>query len=518
MNDMQALERSRRLVLGEILARNARKHGDKVALVFEGERRTFAELDERANRLANALAARGVTSGDKVALLMYNRLEVIESWFGCHKLGACPVPLNFRLVEREARYILEDSEAVGVIADDQLADMAQAARRNVSRLRFHLGVGQPGNAEPYEHALADTEPAAPDVLVESSDLAYLMYTSGTTGAPKGAMLTHLNLVMNTVNWVVEMGAGHDDVWLSGLPLFHIGGINGILPFVYTGGTSVVTSSTSFDPAESLRLLGEHAVTMCFFVPTQWQAIAEHPDAEKVDTTTLSRGLWGASQAPRRTLELMAEVFPNVGIVNAFGQTEMSSNTTFLQPDDALRKMGSVGQPVVNVEARIVDDEMRDCPPGTVGEIVYRGPTVMAGYHRNPEATEEALAGGWFHSGDLCVADDEGYITVVDRKKDMIISGGENIYPAEVEAVLMEHPGVREAAVIGVPHPKWVETPRAIVSTTEEASPTEQELVDFCKERLASYKKPTSVVFIDELPRNAAGKVLKRVLREHYSAG
>jgi acyl-CoA synthetase (AMP-forming)/AMP-acid ligase II len=255
--------------------------------------------------------------------------------------------------------------------------------------------------------------------------------------------------------------------------------------------------------------------MCYFVPTQWQQICELPAVKNVDTSKLRKALWGASVAPRSTLELLTSTFPNVGIVNAFGQTEMSSNTTFLKPEDAVRKMGSVGKPAINVEVRIVDDNGDDVPQGDVGEIVYRGPTVMAGYYRNPAATQEAFKGGWFHSGDLVRADQEGFIYVVDRKKDMIISGGENIYPNELERVFMQHPGVRDVAVIGVPHPKWVETPVAVVVRREGVDVSEDELIAFCRQHLASYKKPSAVAFTDQLPRNAAGKVLKRDLRDKY---
>ena len=511
-----ALERSRRFVLPELLARNARRHPDRLALVFEGETRTFAQLDERANRLANALAQRGVRQGDNVALLLYNRIEVIEAFFGCQKLGACPVPMNFRLAQDELDYILGDAQAVGLIADEQLAERAVAARAALPALGFHLAIGSaPDGAEPYEAALSAAAPDQPDVLVREEDLAFLMYTSGTTGRPKGAMLSHLNLVANTLNWVQEMQVEHDDVWLSGLPLFHIGGVNGVLPFIYVGGTTVITPSTGFDALDSLRKLEEHRVTVCYFVPTQWAEICALPEVREVDTTRVRKALWGASTAPLSTLEALSATFPSVEIVNAFGQTEMSSNTCFLKGEDAVRKMGSVGKPVVNVEVRVVDDAGDDVPQGEVGEIVYRGPTVMQGYYRNPEATAEAFAGGWFHSGDLVRVDEEGFIYVVDRKKDMIISGGENVYPAEVERALAEHPAVAEVTVVGVPHPKWVETPLAVVVLRDGAEASEAELIEHCRTRLAGYKKPGGVAFATELPRNAAGKVLRRRLRDAH---
>jgi fatty-acyl-CoA synthase len=515
--DMIALERSRRLVLPELVARNVRFYPDKVALIFEDVQLTYAQFDERTNRLANALVDRGVRHGDNVALLMFNRLEVVEAFFGCHKAGATPVPINFRLVQDEVDYILENSAAVGLIADQPLAERAAAAVANVEGLRFHLAVGDaPDEAAPYEDVLAAASAEDAAVRLEDEDIAFLMYTSGTTGRPKGAMLTHQNLVAQTVNWTYEVGGvGSDSVWRAGAPLFHIAGVAGTLPFMWLGGTVVVASSTEFDPEASIKELRRHRVTHTFFVPTQWEMICRHPEASTL-TSTLRKAIWGASPAPRSTLELMSSTFPGVDILSNFGQTEMCPSTTWLKGGDAMRKMGSVGRPSINVEVRIVDEAMGDVPAGTVGEIVYRGPTVMKGYFRNEHATAEAFYGGWFHSGDLVREDEDGYIYVVDRKKDMIISGGENIYPAELEAVLRAHAGVADVAVVGIPHPKWVETPFAVVVRAQGEHVSESELIEHCRERLAGYKKPSGVAFVELLPRNAAGKVLKRELREVYA--
>ena len=515
---LAALERSRRLVLPELISRNARLDPGKTALVFGEEERTFAELEERTNRLAAALADRGVRPGDNVAVLMFNRLETIEAFFGCHKAGATPVPVNFRLVQDEVDYILGNAEAVGIIADEPLAERAAAATANVEGVRFHLAVGAaPDGAEAYEDALVAADPAPRDVVPDEDDLAFLMYTSGTTGRPKGAMLTHQNLFAQTINWSHEVGAvTRDAVWRAGAPLFHIAGVAGILPFLWVGGTSVIAPSTEFDPDGAIEEMRRHGVTHTFLVPTQWDVLCRRPEAPALNGT-LRRAIWGASPALRSTLELMAETFPEVDILSNFGQTEMSPSTTWLKGGDSIRKMGSVGTASVNVEIRVVDDDMNDVPRGEVGEIVYRGPTVMKGYFRNPEATAEAFAGGWFHSGDLVRQDDEGYVFVVDRKKDMIISGGENIYPAEIEEVLSAHEAVADVAVIGIPHPKWVETPFAVVVAAPGAEAGERELIEHCRARLAGYKKPSGVAFVDVLPRNAGGKVLKRELRERYTA-
>lgn len=502
-SDHAELDRSRRLTIPELVARSARRAPDSPALACEGERRTFGELEERSNRLASALAARGVGPGDHVAMLQYNGVEFVEAFLAIQKLGACAAPVNFRLSREEVSYVLGDCGARLAIADPELAARAAGVET--------LVVGPD-----YEAALAAGAPERPDHVAHGDDLAFLMYTSGTTGRPKGAMLSHQNLVVNTTNWLYEVGARPDDVWLSGLPLFHIGGLNGILPFLHLGALAVIEPSGGFDPGRSIARLAEHDVSKCFFVPTQWQEICSHPEVGTVDARRLRTAMWGASQAPLPTLELLAETFPSVEIVNAFGQTEMSSNTCFLRGEDAIRKMGSVGRPALGVEVRIVDEKGVDVRQGEVGEIVYRGPTVMQGYHGKPEATAEAFAGGWFHSGDLVREDEEGFIYVVDRLKDMLISGGENVYPAEVERALIDHPAVAEVAVVGVPHPRWVETPLAIVVREPGTEVEEPDLIDHCRERLAGYKKPSAVVFVEELPRNAAGKVLKRQLRERYA--
>ena len=520
-DSVKGLDRARSMAHGEQLARLARTRPDKLAYRFLDRDLTFGQLDDRVNRLAAALAERGVGYSDRVATLMTNRLEVVETYLASAKLGAICVPINFRLVPDEISYILADSGAAALVVDHGLAATAGAARASMEGPDICFvadGAPEPAGAgaEAYE-AVLDAAPAhAPDVVVSEMDPAFIMYTSGTTGRPKGAILSHFNLLMNTYHMLGYMGInGSDEVWLSGLPLFHIGGLNGILPYLLLGGTTVMLPSGQFDAGEVVDALEREQVTGCYFVPTQWQQICAVPGV-KHRNLALRRISWGASVAPPSVLQAMADTFPGVPNYNAFGQTEMSSVTCVLLGEDAVRKMGSVGKPVGNVEVRIVDPEMNDVPEGDVGEIVYRGPTVMQGYWNKPEATAEAFEGGWFHSGDLVRRDEDGYIYVVDRKKDMIISGGENIYCAEVEAVIDAHPGVAEVALIGVPDPKWVETPRAIVVAKDvENPPTEEEIIAWCKERLASYKKPSSVAFVASLPRNASGKVLKTQLRQDF---
>lgn len=518
-----AFARARRMSHGAQLARSARRWPDKAAFRFRDRSRSFAELDERATRVSRALLERGVAPGDRVALLLRNGLEIVESLFGVLRIGAICVPINSRLVAAEVAYLLRDSGVKALVVEEGLAGSAADARSHADGPETIFVVGSnprrvAEDALGYEEALAAAEPLEIDIDVPEHAPAFIMYTSGTTGRPKGAVLSHFNLLMNSFNGMIEQRiSGEDEVWLAGLPLFHIGALNGILPYVMTGGTSILTPTGHFDPLEAVDTLERERVTGCFFVATQWQQICAVPGVRQRELA-LRRIAWGASPAFASTLREMARTFPGVPIYNFFGQTEMSSVTCVLKGEDGLRKLGSIGKPCVNVEVRIVDDELRDVAPGEVGEAVYRGPTVMRGYWNDPDASAEAWRGGWFHSGDLVCADEEGFLYVVDRKKDMIISGGENIYSAEVEAAIGSHPGVAEVAVIGVPHPRWVETPLAVIVPRDaEKPPREEEVLAHCAGRLAPYKRPRSVVMTSDLPRNASGKVLKTELRERFGA-
>jgi acyl-CoA synthetase (AMP-forming)/AMP-acid ligase II len=500
------------LLISGLLERTARRVPDKAALVFGADQRTYRQLDERAARVAAGLSARGVGHGDHVALLLHNGFGFVEALLACAKLGAIAVPVNFRLVGAEITYILDDCGAVGVITGEPLLHLAADAARDARTVGFLVDIDD-------DAAWAGAPERAPGAAVSERDVALLLYTSGTTGRPKGAMLSHRSLVLATLSWICEMRAGDDDVWLSGQPLFHIGGINGLLPFLTLGATVVLTPSTGFDPDHAVDLLERHAVSMCIFVPTQWDDVCPRVRARGLDPERLRAALWSASPATRATLEDLSRTFPKASIVSAYGQTEMAGATTLLKGPDALPKQGSVGRPMLGIDLRVVDDELADVPVGEIGEVVYQSPTVMRGYHGRPDATAEAFAGGWFHSGDLARLDADGCLWLVDRKKDLIVSGGENIYPAEVERALLEHPGVRDVAVIGVPDPRWVETPLAFVVPADGEPPTPDELQAHCRARLASYKKPSGYLLVDELPRNAAGKVLKRELRDaHLTKG
>ena len=510
-----------RITLGEMLRAAARKTPSRIGFVVGDASRTMAELDERVDRLGQALLARGVGPGDRVAILMTNCIEMIEALFAITRLGAIAVPLNFRLVASEVTFLIADSGAEVIIVNADMASLARDVRSRVPALATCLVVGDavheagPG-AEPYEDALrqASHEPILVDVSHDAP--AFIMYTSGTTGLPKGAVITHLNFVISGMSVAIALGLERKgEVWLSGSPLFHIAGIDHFVPFVLISeGTGMAMPSASFSAVEALEHLERAGVTTCFFVPTQWQEIcdAEAQDERKL---TLKRIAFGAAPTLAPLIDRLARRFPGVDYLNAFGQTETCGTTTLYVEKDAYYKIGSVGKPIPNVEVRIVDDNMHDVKVGEVGEVVYRGPVVFPGYWQRPEENAESFSGGWFHSGDLCYADEDGYLYAVDRKKDMIISGGENIYTAEVETVIEEHAQVREVAVIGIPHPDWGETPQAVVVATDSSNPpSPEDIIEWCRDRLASYKKPTSVRLIDKLPRNASGKVLKHELKSH----
>jgi fatty-acyl-CoA synthase/long-chain acyl-CoA synthetase len=345
-----------------------------------------------------------------------------------------------------------------------------------------------------------------------------MYTSGTTGRPKGAVLTHRNLLLHSFSTMVHGGVEAGElISLSGAPFFHIAGVAGLHITMTAGGTTVLTPSGGFDPAAMVDLLERERVTSCFFVPAQWAAIVGVPGVADRDLA-LRKASWGAAPASTTLLRTIIGTFPQAELSTAFGQTECSPVTCILKGEDALRKIGSVGTPMLNVEVRVVDDEMDDVPQGEVGEIVYRGPLVMSGYWNKPEETAEAFRGGWFHSGDLVRQDSDGYFYVVDRKKDMIISGGENIYCAEVENTLAAHPKVGEVALIGVPDPKWGEAPLAVIAPRDPADPpTAADIEQFCREHLAAYKRPRDITLVGALPRNPSGKVLKTALRKEHGA-
>ena len=491
---------------------HARWRGDRIALI-EGDRRLrYGELSDRVDRLAGALAERGVGKGDRVAGLLLNSIPFLELTFACARLGAIFVPLNFRLSPAEIGYILADCGARIVIHHTIFAPLlapAQAADASLMSVVVDPAQAEEGK-QTYDDWMARAQPLAVKPMVSQQDVHVMMYTSGTTGHPKGAMLTHGNTTWNAINLMLNENAlTAEDVVLTVAPMFHIGGLNiHTLPALYKGIPVVLLPR--FDPHETLRTIERERVTSLFLVPSMWLMLSQLPDFDNYDLSSLRVLVSGGAPCPIPVIEFFQR--RGLRFVEGFGMTETAPNACILDSADAVRKNGSVGKPLMHMQMRIVDDQDRDVIPGEVGELVVRGPNVFVGYWNRPEATAEAFRGGWFHTGDLARQDEEGYFYIVDRKKDMLISGGENVYPTEVEQVLYRHPKVVELAVVGAPDPLWGEVPVLVVVPKEGEHLTLEEVRTFCEGKLAHFKIPKRLVEVPALPRNAAGKVLKRELR------
>jgi fatty-acyl-CoA synthase len=503
------------------LERHALMQPGATALRFLGNTVTWAELRGRVAALAGALSRRGVGVGDRVMILMLNRTEFVESVLAANMIGAIAVPINFRLTPAEIAFLVDDCEARVMVTESVLAPVAGGVRSITPVLNTVVVAGDTAveGLLGYEDLVSELGDPAEPVDIPNDSPALIMYTSGTTGRPKGAVLTHTNLTGQTMTGLYTHGVDVNDVGFIGVPFFHIAGVGNLLTGMLLGIPTVIHPLGAFDPGHLLDVLAAEKVTGIFLVPAQWQAVCNAQQANPRDVR-LRVMSWGAAPASDTLLRQMSETFPGTQILAAFGQTEMSPVTCMLLGEDAIKKRGSVGKVIPTVAARVVDENMNDVPIGEVGEIVYRAPTLMSGYWNNPEATAEAFEGGWFHSGDLVRMDEEGYVWVVDRKKDMIISGGENIYCAEVENVLAGHPAIVEVAVIGRPHQKWGEVPIAVAAVVADVPQQNLSLADldeFLKERLARYKHPKGLEIVDALPRNPAGKVLKTELRARYGA-
>lgn len=510
---------ARRSTLADLLRRSAAREPGKLALVFGGVRQTFAELDATVSRAANALADHGIRRGDRVLVLAHNSHGFVVAYFALARLGAISVPVNFMLGAEEIAYVLAHSGAVAVIAEDALAgtaDRAWQAAGVVPVLKVAIGGDAPQGWLGFEAAYQQAAADEPDAPVTDDDPVQIMYTSGTESRPKGAVMSTRNLMAQYTSAIVSGDMSADDIEAHALPLYHCAQLHCFLtPDIQLGATSIVLPGA--DPATILRTIEEERATKFFCPPTIWIALLRHPDFDTRDLSTLRKGYYGAAAMPVEVLAELRRRLPDLRLYNFYGQTEMSPVATVLGPEDQERKPGSAGRAALNVETRVVDDAGDEVPRGEVGEIVHRGPHTMLGYWNDAERTAEAFRGGWFHSGDLGVMDEEGYIRVVDRKKDMIKTGGENVASREVEEAVYQHPAVAEVAVFGVPDPYWIEMVCAAVVAKPGAAVEPEEIVEFCRARLAGFKTPKKVVVVAALPKNPSGKVLKRELRQAYSS-
>ena len=504
---------------------HAEMNPDGEALRYLGRATTWSGLAERRSLVADALARRGITRGDRVMLITLNTPEFVEAVLGINRLGAIAVPVNFRLTPGEIAYLVRDAAPKVVVTDVLLAPLVGAIRALGDEPGEHLVIGGASGTEgqtSYADALAEGGEPHPPVDVPEESTALIMYTSGTTGRPKGAMLSYENLTAQSLTCIRVFRLFEEEGRaLCAAPMFHIAAIGSIAPSLQLGGVTVVHPLQAFDPALLLDALEAEQITSVFLVPVQWQAVCAEQQA-RPRNLVLRNISWGAAPSTDTILRAMAETFPDALNCAVFGQTEMSPITCALDGDDAIRKLGSVGKVIPTLQARVIDAFGEAVGPGEVGEIVYRGPTTMSGYWNKPAETAEAFEGGWFHSGDLVRMDDEGFVYVVDRKKDMIISGGENIYCAEVENVIAGHPRIREVAVIGRKDEHWGEVPVAVIAQHAGdgvADLTLDELNGWLRDKLAGFKLPKHLVHVEELPRNASGKVVKGRLRsEHGTVG
>ncbi len=522
------------MILEQGLHRAARLWPDKIA-VIDGDRRiTYAGFAERVNRLANALRDRGLRPGDRVAMLTLNSFRAIELFYAVNVAGGAVVPLNVRLTVPELQFMLDDSASRFLFVGREFVEPARRLRDRCPALGALVladdveAVGDglaPDGFLAYEALLAAAGPGRPPGEIAETDLAGIFYTGGTTGLPKGVMLSQRNLVDNTYRGIMHLGVGGDDVYLHAAPLFHIAGAAPIFFITHTGGTHVVLRA--FDPGAVLDLIAREQVTSTLLVPTMITMTINHPAVRERDLTSLRWLVYGASPIAADTLRAAMAALP-CDFVQAYGMTEAAPCLSFLSAADhragagghepLARRLRSAGQPAIGIDLRVVDDEDRDVAPGAVGEIVARGDNIMLGYWGRPEVTAEAIRSGWYHTGDLATTDGDGYIYIVDRKKDMIITGGENVYSVEVENALYSHPAVLECAVIGVPDEQWGEAVKAIVVRRPGHDATVEGLIAHCQGRIAGYKAPKSVDFADALPKSAAGKILKREMRERYWSG
>ena len=521
---LKELSRYRRGTFADVIYRNALLYSDEEAFVCGPRRVTFFRFNGRVNRLIRSLHQSGVRKGEVIGILSWNCLEYADFYGAAMKGGFIASPFNPRLHPEELEYLINYSEANTLFVGPELLETAERLRPRLTKIKNYICLeGAAHGMVSYQDLLSGDEPDEPDGDVKKDDPVIILYTSGTTGPPRGALYAHAQKLDNTRIKALEMGTKVGDRHLMVLPFFHIGGDSHVWPFFLTGGCNVILPNRSFDPGTVLEAIQEEKVTDMQIVPTQLNMLLAHEDLEKYELKSLTRIYYAASPMPVELLRRGLEVFGPI-FAQGYGQTESGPQIATLpreahrvldKPAEEQRVLSSCGQPSLGVHVRVVDMEKRDVGPGEVGEIIAQSDSIMLEYWKKPQETAETIVDGWLHTGDLAYYDEKGFIYIVDRKKDMIVSGGENVYSREVEEALYKHPAVEEAAVIGVPDPTWVERVHAVVSLKEGAEATEKEMIAFCKERIASYKAPKTVDFVESLPKNPQGKILKKEIRAKY---
>ena len=507
--------------LKELLNENAKEYSDKTAFIFENKRYTFKQVNQRINSLINALASMGVRKGDRVGLLAYNSAQDFEV-FNIAKAGRICVPLNYRSMARELVYLINNSEANALILEKEFVDTILTIRHELVGVKNFICLDAAvENMASYEQLISSFPPDEPVDSVEADDPCTLFYTSGTTGRPKGALHTHKSILAESA--AVGQNFTPNDIALCVMPFFHVAGSAVYLFPAFASGATAVIHKT-FDETTILETIEREKVTYICLVPAMIIRLLEHPDLNKYDISSLRNIVYTGAPMPFEALRRGVERFGKI-FVQLLGQTE-TLNLTILKKEDhniegsakEIKRLESVGKPSRAGEVRIIDEQGHDVPVGEAGEIIARSDRMMKEYWKLPKETAEIMKGGWLHTGDIARMDEDGYIYIVDRKKDMIISGGENVYSQEVEEVLHTHPAVQEAAVVGVPDEKWGESVKAVIVLRKGMTATEDDIINFCKERLASFKKPKSVEFWDSLPMTGSGKIMKSEIRDRYWKG
>ena len=516
------------MIIGDLIERNSNKFPDKEAIVSgNGISMTFRTLNERVNRLSHALLNSGLKKGDRIGVLLHNCHQFIEIYFAAAKTGAVFSPYNNHFKQWELKDILNYSTPRFVVVDPDFLGMIDILRPELNSVEKYICLEKCdlSFAEEYEILLAQGRNEEPDVEVLDDDVLSIFFTGGTTGKPKGAMRTHRHLMSDAVASIIDLKVDYDEKILITFPMFHVAFEDNLVRHSFMPNTFHIRREGGFNPEQVLDYVSREKITRCHFVPTMIHSLVQVPNIDHYDLSSLRLILYAGSSIPVELLKRALTVFP-CGFVQMYGQTESGPFTTVLKPEDhvldgsekRLMRLASCGKPAINYEIRIVDDDDHDVPIGEVGEIIGRSEAMMVGYWQMPEETARKLKNGWLHTGDLGRMDEDGYIYVVERKDDMIISGGVNVYPREIEEVLYRHPSVSEASVIGLPDEHWGEVVKAIVVPREGAQVTEAEIIDFCAKNLAGYKKPKSVDFWRELPKSPQGKILKKEIRNRYRSG
>jgi fatty-acyl-CoA synthase len=518
---MNRYNKVNRWVIADMIRRSAYHYPDKTALIFGNKSFTYAELEAESNRVANALRDLGVEKYDRVAILAHNTVHHVLTWLGCCKIGAIYLAINYLLKGKDISYCINHSESKVFIVEDTLYSLVTDVLQDMKTVRTLLWSDDMAGEAPADSCFQNFETwykayptTEPDAILRIEDPCQMTYTSGTETLPKGVIISNQALLAEYMGCIIDGKYESTDINVNAMPIYHCAQRDVFMnPIFWIGGTNILIAP---DIGNILKTINDHRANMFFAAPTVWIGMLRHPDFDKYDLSCLKKCYYGASIMPVEVIKEMLERLPGVGIYNYYGQTELAPYHTILKAEDALRKLGSAGMGGLNMETRLEDDAGAAIEtPGVPGEICGRGPHALIMYFKEPEKTEDVMRGGWFHSGDIGILDDDRYITVVDRKKDMIKTGGENVSTREVEEVIYLDKRVEEVAVIGVDDPKWVEAVTAVVVARKGERITEEEIIALCREHLAAFKVPKKVIFVDALPKTPTGKILKREMRKTY---